>query len=113
MANTFKTSWNISELLAFLRANPLGFKVYKGEKQLANDCDYIFLDLTGYTPITFDDGGLHKADITVNVYSRTFLNRQKIVEYLNTRLFGTVYLRKDDADFVATLERSIFLDETK
>lgn len=113
MANTLQTSWNISELLAFLRSNPLGFKVYKGEKQLTNDCDYIFLDLTGYTPIIFDDGGLHKADITVNVYSRTFLNRQKIIEYLNTCLFGTVYLRKDDADFVATLERSIFLDETK
>ncbi len=113
MSNDFKTNWTISELLKFLRANPQGFKVYKGEKQLDANSDYIFIDLTGYTPITFDDGGLHKADITVNVYSRTFLNRQKIVEYLNTRLFGTVYLRKDDADFVATLERSIFLDETK
>ena len=113
MNNEFKTNWTISELLRFLRANPQGFKVYKGEKQLDANSDYIFIDLTGYSAIAFDDGGINKADLIINIYTQDFKKRQEVVKYINTRLFGSVMLRRDEEYYVATLERSLFLDETK
>lgn len=106
-----QATWTMKELASFLRANPLKIEVYKGDTVLLNQ-DYIFLDVTGATAINADDGGLTITQITVNVYCKKYADRDTTVNYLQTKLFGTVeYSRDEDNDyFVATLERGIYVN---
>lgn len=112
MKGELQARWTMKELAVFLKANPLGIDVYKGDSVLIGK-DYIFLDFTGFNQIGSDDGGVTVSAITINVYCRNYSDRDTTVKYLLTKLFGTVeYTRDEDNNyFVATLERGVFVGD--
>lgn len=94
-----------------LENNPLGIEVYIGEGLLENK-DYIFLDYVEEREIPSDVPS-YKTRIVINIYTKDFDDRKKLINYLKPILKGNfIYTRdKENNYFVASLSKYIYIYE--
>ena len=75
-------TYSQKQLGDFLAANPLGVAVHVGDLDNMNGRDYIFLDYLNEQIIPFDNSGCYKAELQISVYTKSFINRKILVDYI-------------------------------
>ena len=101
------------ELYDYLSENPFNAEVWVGDLDNMNGDDYIFLNYINEINIPSDNAGCYKTSIQIDIYTKDFVKRKKIVDYVKKlSQFSITYAPSSEGNyFTAQMETELFINE--
>lgn len=107
-----KRSFTQKEIVDYLLANPLGFKVKTGNLDNLNNKDYIFFDYLYDNIKGADNNAIYSTTIQFSVLTKDFESRKTICQYIkNMFVVKFIFGKADESEYYqATGQTEIFIN---